>query len=462
MKRALVCTVLLGLAGPAHADRIKEIEVVENSKTTDATVILIADIEKGGDFKPEDIPEIEAKLVNSGLFKDVGVWSTPVVGGVKVTLRAKDKHSWVIAPTVYNQPTNKGGGLGFGENNLFGENKKLLLYAQVATGDSFFIGAYVDPSIAGTRFSWQYDVFLRRERVIEYNPPSEMISELLPVRQSKINYLNNGLKVGMNIARTAFLQARIRGAYVWFDNVFLAEGATPEQAGADAAGNFTDYAGNPCVDDGGAARVCAPGGEGWDFSSELILSYDGTANWYGITHGDLYRLSVERSLPQIGSDFDYIYGSAMYVRARKYFSRHNLVMKAWSGFGQDVPFQQEYTSGGTDLRGYKNRQLRGNLRTALNLEYSVPVLTIKGVALRLLGFVDSTYTAFVQTDDERAKRNYLPYNEHKGFAPWRNTVGVGTRVYVRQIVLPLLGLDLGYGLERRAYEIYFAVGLTGF
>ncbi|HTM21984.1 MAG TPA: BamA/TamA family outer membrane protein, partial [Kofleriaceae bacterium] len=355
--RAIACAVvLLALAGSARAERIQQIEVVENSKTTDATVILIADIGKGDDFKPENVPEIEERLVNSGLFKDVGVWSTPVPGGVKVTIRARDKHSWVIAPTIYNQPTNKGGGIGFGENNLFGENKKLLLYAQLATGDSFFIGAYVDPSIAGSRFMWQYDVFLRRERVIEYEPPSEMISDLLPVRQSKINYLNNGLKVGFNVARALFLTARIRGAYVFYDNVFLAEGATPEQAGADAAGVYTNFDGTT------STTLPAPGGEGWDFSTELTLSYDGTANWYGITHGDLYRFSIERALPEIGSDFQYLYGSAQYVRARKYFSRHNLVLKTFAGYGDDLPFQQEYTSGGVDLRGYKNRQLRGNLR----------------------------------------------------------------------------------------------------
>jgi outer membrane protein insertion porin family len=456
MKAIIACTALLALAGSARAESIQEIEVIDNTKTTDATVILIADIGKGDDFKPENVPDIEARLVNSGLFKEVAVWSTPVPGGVKVTIRAKDKHSWVIAPTIYDQPTNKGGGFGFGENNLFGENKKLLLYAQLATGDSFFIGAYVDPSIAGSRFMWQYDVFLRRERVIEYQPPREMISELLPVRQSKINYLNNGLKFGFNIARTAFLQARIRGAYVWYDNVFLAPGATPQEAGADAAGVYTNFDGTR------STELPAPGGKGWDFSSELILSYDGTANWYGITDGDLYRFSIERGLPEIGSDFEYIYGSATYVRARKYFSRHNLVLKTFAGYGSNLPFQQEYTSGGTDLRGYKNRQLRGNLRGAMNVEYSVPLFTIKGVALRLLGFLDSTYTTFVNTDDAAARRDYLPYAEHKGLAPWRNTAGVGTRIYVRQIVLPLLGLDLGYGLERHEYEIYFAVGLTGF
>jgi len=37
---------------------------------------------------------------------------------------------------------------------------------------------------------------------------------------------------------------------------------------------------------------------------------------------------------------------------------------------------------------------------------------------------------------------------------------VGTRLYLRQIVLPLLGLDFGYGLEARDFQIYLAIGLT--
>ena len=48
----------------------------------------------------------------------------------------------------------------------------------------------------------------------------------------------------------------------------------------------------------------------------------------------------------------------------------------------------------------------------------------------------------------------------RGLAGFKNSVGVGTRLYLRQIVLPLLGLDFGYGLEARDYEIYLAVGLT--
>src|SRR5512134_628971 len=178
LRLLLVPIVIALLAGTVAAEKIKEILVEENKKTTRETVLLIADVDVGDDWQPTMVDEIKANLVNSGLFKESEVYYDTIPGGVRLHILAKDKHSWVIAPTAYNQPTNKGGGVGFGENNLFGENKKLLMYAQVATGDSFFIGAYVDPSIAGTRFSWQYDVFLRRERVIEYDPPSEMISEL--------------------------------------------------------------------------------------------------------------------------------------------------------------------------------------------------------------------------------------------------------------------------------------------
>jgi hypothetical protein len=59
-----------------------------------------------------------------------------------------------------------------------------------------------------------------------------------------------------------------------------------------------------------------------------------------------------------------------------------------------------------------------------------------------------------------AGRDYLPGSEVRGLDGFKNSVGVGTRFYLRQIVLPLLGLDFGYGLEARDYQVYLAIGLT--
>lgn len=436
-------------------DRIVEIVVEDNTKTTDQTVILVSGVSRGTRFDPQMLDQIKANLVDSGLFKDVDVGYQKLPRGYRLLISAEDKHSWIIAPTYYNQPTNQGLGLGYGENNLFGENKKLLLYGQVATGDSFFIGAYIDPSIAGSRFGWQFDTYLLSERVIEYIPPSEWRDVPTEARLSRLQYLNVGVTGRVRLSRRVTADLRLRGADVSYQDAHLARDAM--------VGDVTDEPGAT------PDNIPDPGAAGLDFSAEAKLEYDSRANWYGISHGDRYRLSVEHALPWLVSDFTYWTATLEFVRARRYFTRHNFIVKGLLGFGRSLPFQREYTGGGTDLRGFKNHQYRGNTQAAMSLEYSVPVVTIKGVSLRALAFFDTSYTVFLDTDldlDQDTFRNYLPGQRFVGgideldLAPWKNTVGMGIRLNIRQVVLPLLGVDFGYGIERRAAEIYLAIGLT--
>ena len=75
--------------------------------------------------------------------------------------------------------------------------------------------------------------------------------------------------------------------------------------------------------------------------------------------------------------------------------------------------------------------------------------------------------AFLDIEDSDRFRHYLPdadvtRKNVSNLAPLKNSVGGGIRLYVRQIVLPLLGLDLGYGLESGGVEVYFAIGITDF
>jgi outer membrane protein insertion porin family len=436
----------------AAADTIRDIVVEGNTKTTAATVELIAKIEVGDDWTSDMLDQVKADLVSSGLFKDVaGYWeacgptSTPKCDqpGVRVHLTVLDKHSWVIAPAFYNQPTNTGGGIGFGENNLFGENQKLLLYGQVATGDSFFIGAWVVPAINGSRFYSQVDTFLKTSRVIEYAPPSGYTSTPPAVRQSRMNYLNAGFKIGVEVFHGLKLDARLRGAHVNFQ---------------DVAALTTDPAAVPRDADG---KPLKPGKEGWDISNEISLAIDRRADWYGVQTGYKYQTSVEYSVPQLGSDFHYYIFNVSLYRAVQVLERHNLVLKAGMNLGHNLPFQQEFTMGGTSMRGYLNNEFRGDLRVAGTLEYSLPLFTLFGLSVRGLGFLDSGYTTFL--DATNAERNYLPRaarGDNSTLAPFKNSVGVGTRLYLRQLVLPLLGLDFGYGLEARDLQVYLAIGLT--
>jgi outer membrane protein assembly factor BamA len=441
---------------PAAAESIKRIEVVGNTKTETETVMLIADIEVGDDYTPQVLEEVRIRLVSSELFKEVIVRADKRPGGVKITINAKDKHSWVIAPTFYNQPGNVGGGLGFAESNLFGENKKLLMYGQIATSDSFFLGGYIDPSIAGTRFRWQADVFLRREEVTEYGPPAGFLDETVPVRISTMNYLNGGLKAGFSLFRAFVLEARLRGAYVYYDRAKMADGATC----ADVVDPDDVELEGQC--DEVTREAPLPGTEGWDVTTEIITQLDRRANWYGITTGSRWRAAYERALPQLGSDFRYWYGSLSVFQGWRglLFGADNFVLEAGVGGGKDIPFQQEYTSGGVGLRGYSNRQFRGDFKVGGSLEYSIPLVTIGPMSFRLLGFYDTAYTKFIDRDDvEDDFRNYLP-DAGSAFGPWKNGVGGGIRLYFRSIVIPLLGFDVGYGLEGGDYQTYFAVGLT--
>lgn len=433
---------------PTDGATIKKIVVEDNEKTTSETVELISQLEIGDTWTPDMVEVVKSRLVSSGLFKDVEVYWTRADGGVAVHILAKDKHSWVIAPAFYNQPTNKGIGVGYGENNLGGKNQKLLLYGQLATGDSFFIGAWVVPAIAGSRFYGQVDTYLKTARNIEYSAPRSYLVDgdganaVRPIRESRIHYLNFGATLGVEIVRGLKLDARIRGARVTYKDVKLVDGASPDDVmpGADPM------------------NLPKPGAEGYDISNELALTIDHRANWYGVQTGTRYRLSFEHALPSLGSDFIWWLASANAFKAYQVLERHNLVLKGSVFYGRDLPFQQELLTGGTSMRGWLNNQFRGDFRALANLEYSVPVFTVAGFSVRALTFFDSAYTTFLRTSNPQ--RNYLPNSQVRGLDGFKNSVGVGTRFYLQQIVLPLLGLDFGYGLEARDFQVYLAIGLT--
>ncbi|MGN6103932.1 MAG: hypothetical protein ACTHU0_02400 [Kofleriaceae bacterium] len=452
MRNALALTAIafVSTVGSAisSAEVIKEIIVEENTKTTAETVQLIAKISVGDEWSPDMVEQIKRDLVSSGLFKDVIVFWENVVDGVRVRLLVKDKHSWVVAPSFYTQPTNIGGGIGFGENNLFGYNQKLLLYAQIATGDSFFIGAWQIPAIGGTRFYTHVDTYLKSSRNIEYRAPTKYLDNPEPVRESRLNYLNAGVRLGMELFRGFRIDTRLRAARVTFPRSSLKYlGEDPAMAAADLG----IAPGDP---------IPAPGMEGWDVSNEWTVSIDRRANWYGIQTGYMYKAAYETAAVSLGSDFRYsLFGGSLY-HATQVLERHNLVIRGGLAYGSHLPFQQELAMGGTTMRGYLNYQFRGDFKAQANLEYSVPFVTVNGLSVRLLGFLDSGYTTFIKARSDDEQRHYLPGSAHRGFAGFKNSVGVGTRLYLRQIVLPLLGLDFGYGLEARDYQVYLAVGLT--
>ena len=163
MRSVVVAVACLTAAAPALAQDaprpIAGFRVEGDSKLTEETLWLLLRVERGQLVTEAQIPELEKALFSSELFKTVKVRYEPAPDGTSVIVVATvdDKHSWIVMPTVYLLSSNWAVGAGFAENNLFGENKKLLLYAQLGELNSYFVGAYVIPSYKGSRLSLQFD-----------------------------------------------------------------------------------------------------------------------------------------------------------------------------------------------------------------------------------------------------------------------------------------------------------------
>ncbi len=176
------------------------------------------------------------------------------------------------------------------------------------------------------------------------------------------------------------LDTRLRGAWVGYEHVELADGAGI---------NDVTPGGDP------NAPLAKPGKQGWDVSNEWDFTLDRRIDFNGVQSGYRYMLTYERALPSLGSDFHY-YSVGLYtVNAIKLLERHDLVLRGSLNVGHNLPFQQEFTTGGTAMRGWLNDQFRGDLKVAATAEYSFPLFGIDlgeklgTLSLRGLGFWDS-------------------------------------------------------------------------
>lgn len=175
--------------------------------------------------------------------------------------------------------------------------------------------------------------------------------------------------------------------------------------------------------------------------------------------GGYLQLIGDATIPGL-DDYDYQIVLARAYYAWRLFREHQFEMRVSGGLGRHLPFHEELTLGSVvDLRGYASDRFRGDTRGLYRIEYSVPITKWRFFAFRAIGFWDTGYMAF--RNPRASSRAYLP-NQREGVSYWRNDVGAGVRVYVKAIVLPLLGLDVAYGIEARSPEVYFQLGLTDF
>lgn len=413
--------------------RVASFKVRGDSKVHDRMLGRLLHLEIGDRVTPQQIPQLESTLLSSELFENAKiVFEDTPNGEVQIAATVHDRLSWFVAPAIYVLPSSYSFGVGYAENNLLGEDKKVLVYGQLGNRTSLFFATFLDPAVDGTRMQLRFDVYAYHKQLLEYaNPANDARSQLVD-RETTTTFLDAGALVGYKFAWWLIGDMRLRGAYTYFRN-------------------SQDANGNP---------LPTPERDGWDVSGQARLTLDSRQHRFGVTWGPYAQLLLDTSVPGL-DDYNYSYATLRAYYSWCLFGDHELELRGAAGIGRHLPFHEELTLGGAiDLRGYELEQFRGDRRLMARSEYSIPVATWRTFAFRALGFVDLGY-AGLSSPDPSGKRNYLP-SQYDGAHWLRSDVGVGIRVYVSTIVLPLLGFDLGYGLEAHSPEIYFELGLTDF
>jgi outer membrane protein assembly factor BamA len=429
----------------AVASVLVGVQVEGPSKTTERTVAQLAHVDIGQPISDADLPQIETYLTSSQLFQSVDVrleQDGTVPDGVILYATLDDKHSWVIAPTLYLLGAAKAAGVGFGENNFRGENQKFLLYGQLGEITSQFFAAFLDPAWRGGKWTWRVDAFSYRRNNNEYENPhdDETDADLAAIHGT--SYLGAGALLGYRFKWWLVGDVRLRGGYVWYRGSYEPE---------DEDDNDPETQG---------PRVPVPNQDGRDVSLQTHLVFDRRQSENGVTWGPYAQLTLDKSIPGL-DQYGYFISNLRAQYAWKLFGEHQLELRTYLGWGYHLPFHEDFTLGSaTDLRGYAYEQFRGDTRVLGRVEYSVPVAKYKFIRLRAIGFFDSGYIGFHQLRDP-GERIYQPsqLNDNGWF---RNDVGAGIRIYVGAIVLPLVGVDVAYGIEGKEPQLYLQIGLTDF
>ena len=417
-----------------EAKRIVGFRVRGDSKLTERTAGWLAHIRIGDPVTPGEIPELEAALMSSELFKTVKVSFEDVPGGVLMVVTVADKLSWIAAPTLFILPSHWAAGVGFAESNLRGEDRKMLLYAQLGNRSSLVLGTYLDPSVRGTRLQARLDIYLLHQITDEYDNPAMDPQSSAIDRTTTETFIDFGGLLGWTFYWWLIGDLRLRGAYVTFRDTH--------------------------ADDAASTPLQAPERDGWDWTLQARMTLDHRSHRYGVTWGPYAQLMLEPSVPGL-STYHYQLAKARAYYSWHFLGEHELELRTQIHVGRHLPFHEELSLGGVDdLRGYNIDQFRGDFRAMFRAEYSFPILKWWFFAFRGLAFWDSGFVGYYNQDPSGA-RDYLP-TETNGAHWFRNDVGAGFRVYVSSIVIPLLGFDLGYGIEGHSPEVYFEIGLTDF
>jgi outer membrane protein insertion porin family len=313
----------------------------------------------------------------------------------------------------------------------------------VTTNESGVFAGYLDPNLFGwPALRLSIEGQFKSDRVQEYEGGAE-VEEPLVLRTTRVNLGSVATELAINWFETFRTAAKYRYT--------LVHPLSPRQ------------------EDPVAVAAQLPRTTQTDATLRFAAGIDTRQNLGPLLEGLNLEGSYELSRAGLGSDFEYEKLGVLYRHGIRLFEEQNLVLRAEAQLGVDLPFYTELTTGGGNLRGFLHRQFRGDTKGSLTAEYHFPLFRVSPLAVRGVAFSDTALTYFRNIPDDGVRlglngelvRRYLP-NQREGLSGGQLTqgVGAGVRLYLSNIVLPLLGVDVAYGVNPGAVRVYVVAGVS--
>jgi outer membrane protein insertion porin family len=419
--------------------RVRDIEVVDNSKTYDRVILRQLSIFPGDIFSNSKVGNSQRDIFGLGYFEDVQVEPQPTddSGDIDLVFKVKEKQTGQFSfGMAYSAQTSVTGFIQVAENNFLGKGQNVSLAWQFGSRRRYVDLSFTEPWFRGTPTTLGADLFDR----FQYNFDDFYESRVrgFALRLGRRIPGTRRSTVGLRYELSATRLANFSQSYISYLN------------------NLESQIGTSELPFERLDRVDWPRRKS---SLTLTLNRNSTDSPFFPTSGSRTNYSVELSGGPLGSDIDY----------QKHFLTHSYFQKLPGGLAlnlrsmlglivgldraNQVPDYEKFRLGGNrlyPLRGYRDLEVvpRGNpgfiggrFFTILNTEVLYPLTK----AVQVLAFLDQgdAWNSFGEAD----------------FTNLRKGAGFGLRVDVP--MMGQIGFDYGYGFDRLggpAWEPHFNFG----
>lgn len=407
-----VVVSLIGLVPPTQvyadddaAPTVGDIRVDGLRRTREQIVLDLIRTNSGDRFTDDLVEQIRIALIDSELFASIDVTATPLPieegtdPTVDIVITVSERWTLVPIPFVAAGGGNVQGGLILIESNLFGRNKQAISGGFFSgDGASGFLG-YIDPSIFQSRWatsvSSSFGVFNQ---------------ELLLPDETKIREFD-------------FVLLRMSGSigYRFTDDLTLRTGIGYETLQIEA-------------------DSFAPGQEPLEdadfFIPELGFEWDGTRPIEVLRFGPRVELEGRLVTYQDGREVSGEVSWGVPV-----FGIHRINLLASGGYGSLPTLSETIISAADGYRTLPFQSIAADRWGSVAAYYDFPVLNQQWGALVLSHFWE--YGAY---DSDAVEQQEF-------FGP-----GGAFRVFIRQVAIPALGLNVGYNIEAEQWAVSFTIG----